>query len=67
MTVITVERLKEAKSFIKSGGNCDAVTIEGALQITAEAVQWLVENHWQARVVETFGCTGVAVALYPCE
>ena len=66
MTVITVARLEEAKRFIEMGGNCDSVTIEGGLQITPEAVQWLVCNHWQAKVVETFGPTGVAVALYPC-
>lgn len=65
MTVITVERLQKAKENISKGLNCDSVTLEGGLQLSAEAVEWLKKNHYQIKVVETFGPTGVAVAIYP--
>lgn len=67
MTVITVERLEKAKRLIECGLNCNSVSIEGGLQVTPEAVDWLKENHYQVKIVETFGPTGIAAAIYPAS
>jgi len=65
MTVIDVERLQKAKEFIDGGGNCDSVSIENGLQITPEAIEWLKANHYQIKVAESFGPTGITAIIYP--
>lgn len=65
MTVITVEVLEEAKAKIDSGFNHISETIEGGLEVTPEAIDWLKENHFQLKVAESFGPTGIAVLIYP--
>lgn len=65
MTEIDVARLEEAKKIIESGRSCYSITIYGGFTITSEAIQWLKQNHWHLKVIETFGETGVAVMIYP--
>ena len=65
MTEITVKRLEEARSKILKGFNCDSVTLEGDLKVDKDAVVWLKEKHYQLKIVETFGPTGVAVVICP--
>lgn len=67
MTVITVEVLEAAKKSIEGGLTCGSVSIEGALSITVEAVEWLKENHYQVKVAESFGPTGICAMIYPAE
>ena len=65
MTVITVEWLQEAQNKIQKGFNCWSVSLEGDLKVDKDAVKWLKEKHYQLKIVETFGPTGVAVVVYP--
>lgn len=67
MTVITVEVLEKAKKAVESGLSCGNVSIEGALTIEPEAVQWLKDNHYQLKVAESFGPTGITAMMYPAS
>lgn len=67
MTVITVEVLEAAKKSVEAGLTCGVVSIEGALKIDEEAIQWLKENHYQVKVAESFGPTGICAMIYPAS
>ena len=65
MTEISVQVLEAAKKSFEGGLTCGSVSIEGALLITVEAVEWLKENHYQVKVAESFGPTGICAMIYP--
>ena len=65
MTEISVQVLEAAKKSVDGGLSCGSVSIEAGLSITAEAVQWLKDNHYQLKVAESFGPTGICVMIYP--
>lgn len=67
MTVITVEVLEAAKKSVEGGLTCGVVSIEGKLTIDCEAIQWLKDNHYQVKVAESFGPTGICAMIYPAE
>lgn len=68
MTEISVKELQKSKELIDAGTlNCDSISIEGGLIVTPEAIEWLKENHYQIKVVETFGKTGIAATIYPAN
>ena len=63
MTLINVEVLQNAKDAVECGFSCITVSIDGGIEVTPEAIEWLQENHYQIRVVETFGPTGIAAMI----
>ena len=66
MTEITVKCLEEARVSIEEKHlNCLTVSLKGELKVSAEAVEWLKNNHYQLKLAETFGPTGIAVHIYP--
>ena len=68
MTEITVKCLEEARVSIEEKGvNCIPVSLSGELKVSAEAVEWLKSHHYQLKIAETFGPTGIAVLIYPAE
>ena len=65
MTEISVKVLETAKKSVENGLTCGSVSIEGALTIDNEAIQWLKDNHYQIKVAESFGPTGICAMIYP--
>jgi hypothetical protein len=68
MTEISVKELEKSKKSIDAGViNCASISIEDGLNVTSEAIEWLKENHYQIKIVETLGKTGIAAYIYPAN